>query len=182
MTMAKEDTVDKVFEDDEMRLLEINAGWTPEDLLSKEGIFFLKDVVKALGLDPVKVKRKAKEIEEKGQSAWEVMGTRKVWNHWIVRMKVFAPFYRKNLIPKLKKVQKDWDGNTLLKQKGLFSLTDVCKVIPFTTHQLRYQAKNNPKSKKEYGIWKDKELNTFVVDMERFAPWINKLWFGPDAK
>ena len=168
----------KIFEDDEMTLRSVNTRWTEEDLLGEEGVFFLKDVVKVLDLDPVKVKKKAKEIEAKGLSTWDVMGARKVWNHWILRMTVFAPYYRKNLVSRVRSIEDTWDGNRLLTEKGLFFLTDVCRLIPFSTHQLRYQAKRNPRSKKEYGIWKDPELNSFVVDMERFGPWINSLWDG----
>ena len=168
--------MENIFAKDEMGLRSIDSEWTAEDLLSQTGIFFLKDVVKVLDVDPVKVKLKAKEIRTKGKSAWDVLGTKKIWNHWIVRMKVFAPFYRQHLASNIRKLEPEWDGNTLLRQKGLFFLTDVCKLIPFSTNQLRYQAKRNPNSKKEYGIWKDSKLNVFVVDMDRFSPWINRLW------
>ena len=160
----------------------LDKSWTAEEMLLKEGIFFLKDVVKILDIDPAKVKKKAKEVEKRGQSAWKIMGARKIWNHWILRMKVFSSFYQKNLVPKIRSVQEEWDGNTLLQQKGTFFLTEVCTLIPFSTHQLRYQAKQNPNAANEYGIWKDEELNAFVVDMDRFAPWINKLWLGDEEE
>ncbi len=176
--MKKKNKIIKIFAEDEMTLMSVNSRWTQEELFAQEGIFFLKDVVKILPVDPVKVKKKAKEIVERNGSPWEVMGARKVWNHWIVRMKVFGPFYLKNLVSKVRKLESDWDGNTLLKQKGLFYLTDVCKLIPFSTHQLRYQAKRNPNAKENIGIYKDEEINSFVVDMERFAPWIYRLWEG----
>ncbi len=167
-----------IFEADEMQLKEVDPNWSPEYLLAQESIFFLKDVVKVLQIDSIKVKKKARELNQKHKSPWERMGVRKIWNHWIVRMKVFGPFYRKHLVSRVKNIQEDWDGNDLLKQKGLFFLTDVCKLIPFSTYQLRYQAKKNPAAKKEYGVWKDKELNAYVVDMELFAPWIFSLWEG----
>jgi hypothetical protein len=63
-----------------------------------------------------------------------------------------------------------------LNQDGLFLLTDVCRLIPFSTHQLRYQAKRNRNAREEYGIWKDADLNAFVVDMTIFSAWINELW------
>jgi len=106
------------------------------------------------------------------------MGIGKTWNHWIVRMKVFAPYYRKNLVPKARRIPKEWDGNTLLKQKVTYYLTDVCSLIPFTPHQIRYQAKKNAKSKKEIGVWKDKDLQMFLVDMSVFSKWIKTLWTG----
>ena len=172
----KEGRRPRVFAQDEMNLRAVNSLWRPEDLLGEEGVFFLKDVVKILDLDPTKIKRKAKELVANGQSTWDIMGARKIWNHWILRMTVFAPYYRKNLISRVQAIPKNMNGNILLEQKGVFFLTDVSKHIPFSTHQLRYQAKRNPRSKEEFGIWKDEELNAFVVDMERFGPWIRSLW------
>ncbi len=106
------------------------------------------------------------------------MGVKKIWNHWVVRMSVFANYYRANLVSKVDRINPNWDGNYLLKQKGLFLLSEVSKLIPFTTHQLRYQAKKNPNAREEIGIWKDPDLRAFVVDMERFAPWIRSIWKG----
>ena len=106
------------------------------------------------------------------------MGTRLIGNHWIIRITVFALFYRKYLVSRIRNISSEWDGNKLLEQEGLFFLTDVCKLIPFSTHQLRYQAKRNPRSREEYGIWKDEELNAFIVDMDRFVPFVKSLWEG----
>lgn len=176
--MAEKNERDRVFEDDEMSLMSINIHWTPEELLAREGVFFLKDVVKILPIDPNKIKNKAKDLADLDVDLWKFMGVRKVWNHWVVRMKVFGPYYRGNLVSKVRQVKNHWDGNTLLKQKGIFYLSQICKLIPFSTHQLRYQAKRHPNAKTEIGIYRDEEINSFVVDMERFAPWIRRLWQG----
>ena len=176
--MSKRRKPEKIFNDDEMELMPVNLRWTPEQLFAQEGIFFLKDVVKILPVDPVKVKKKANEIRAQSRDPWEVMGARKVWNHWIVRMKLFAPFYQQHLVSKVRAIEPDWDGNILLRQKGLFYLTDICKLIPFSTHQLRYQSKRTPNAKEKIGIYKDEEINSFVVDMEVFSLWIAKLWFN----
>ena len=170
--------VDKsvTFQSDEQQLMDVDASWTPQELLEKENIFFLKDLNKVLDIDTTKVKKVARELKSKGGSTWDTMGIRKIWNHWMVRMTVFAPYFRENLISKVRTVKKNWDGNQLLQQKGLFLLTDVCKLIPFTSYQLRYQAKKNPNSREEFGVWKDKEMKTYLVDMEIFAEWVNTLW------
>ena len=170
------DGSEQIFQRDEMQLVAVESHWTAEEILAIEGIFFLKDIAKALNLEPVKVKIHAKDISVRGEDPWAVMGARKVWNHWMIRMAVFAPYYRKHLISHIRKVSAEWDGNTLLRQKGLFYLTDVCRLIPFTSHQLRYQAKRHEDARKQIGIWKDDELNAFVVDMAVFAPWIARLW------
>ena len=176
--MTQNHQIERIFEEDEMTLMKVGKGWTAEELLSKESIFFLKDVVGLLELDSAKVIKKAREIQAEGRSPWRVMGIRKVWNHWAIRMTVFAPFYEKNLKSRVRSVKSDWDSNVLLKQKGLFLLSEICELIPFSTYQIRYQAKQNPNAAEEYGIWKDKELNRFVVNMEVFAVWIKNLWKG----
>lgn len=178
MATVRQTKVERIFEDDEMTLGTVDRSWTADELLEQECIFFLKDVVGSLGIDAYKVKRHCREMEKNGATPWEVMGVGKTWSHWIVRMKVFAPYYRKHLMPKAQRVPKTWDGNTLLQQKGVFYLTDVCNLIPFTTHQIRYQAKKNPESKAEFGVWKDQELQLFLVDMSRFSKWVKTLWQG----
>ena len=170
--------IEIIFQPDELVLNEFDKTWAPKDILAKKEIFFLKDVTRVLKLDINKIKKKAKELQTKGKSSWDIMGTRKVWAHWIVRMKVFAPYYKKHLIPKVQKVESAWDGNTLLNQKGRYLLTDVCRKLPFTSHQIRYQANKSKNAKSEFGLWKDKDLNAFVVDMPKFAPWIKRLWAG----
>jgi len=171
-------TVEQIFKDDEMVLSEVDSGWTSSELLSKKSIFYLKDIVHILMLDPVKVKRRANELKRRGKSAWDIMGVRKMWTHWIVRMRVFAPFYLENFKSKITPVDPAWDGNTLLKQDGIFRLTSVCRLIPFSAHQLRYRAKTNPEAATEYGIWKESDLNAFVVDMKIFSTWVRGLWNG----
>ena len=170
--------VEQIFQQDEMNLSEVNPDWTQDELLNRQSIFYLKDIVEILMLDPVKVKRKANELKKKDISPWDSMGVRKMWTHWIVRMSVFAPYYREHFRSKIKPIDPNWDGNTLLKQDGIFLLTAVCKLIPFSAHQLRYRAKTNPKSSDEYGIWKEAEINAFVVDMKVFSQWIKGLWSG----
>ena len=171
-----------VFQEDEMNLIRVDEDWTAADLLEKEGIFFLKDVAPVLGMEPILVKRHVRLIEQKGQSPWQVMGARKIWNHWIVRMKVFAPYYRVHLTKRTRKVNPDWDGNTLLQQRGIFYLTDVCGQIPFATHQLRYQASRRRNPRGEIGVWKDADLNAFLVDMDVFGSWIKRLWTNPGIR
>ncbi len=176
--MSEKRKIVRIWQEDEMEMMSVNSRWTPEELFAQEGVFFLKDVVKILPVDPVKIKKQTRAIRAGGQDPWETMGARKVWNHWIVRMKVFAPFYQENLVSKVRVLEPEWDGNTLLRQKGLFYLTDVCKLIPFSAHQLYHQAKRNPDAKQKIGIYKDEEVQSFVVDMEPFAKWMTELWSG----
>lgn len=178
MTKKKHDPnpQNPIFAEDEMSLRTVDRSWSPEELVAKKGVFFLKDIVQILNLDPLKLIKHAREINGRHQSSWEVMGARKIWNHWILRMVVFGPYYQKHLIPRVSPVSKDWDGNSLLNQKGLFYLTEVCKLLPFSTHQIRYQAKKTANSRERIGVWKHEELKSLVVDMERFAPWVTGLW------
>ncbi|CAM2069899.1 hypothetical protein SCOR_31270 [Sulfidibacter corallicola] len=170
--------VERIFAEDEMELSEVDPQWDSDTLLNQRSIFYLKDVVGLLKLDPLKVKRRAGDLLKREENPWHVMGVRKMWTHWVVRMAVFAPYYRQHFKSKIVAVDPAWNGNLLLQQRGLFLLTAVCKLIPFSPHQLRYRAKKNPDAKTEYGIWKDPDLNAFVVDMEIFSGWVRTLWNG----
>ena len=171
----EQDKIETIFSNDEMALLKIDPGWNREQLLAQEGIFYLKDVAKKLRLSSVQLKQRAQRLTDSGQSPWKEMGIQRVWTHWMLRMKVFAP-YLKDAVQTIREVQPHWDGNLLLKQKGVFYLVDSCGLIPFTPNQIRYHAHRNPNSREDFGVWKDEHLNTFLVDMEVFSLWIRDLW------
>ena len=165
-----------IFDPDEMNLVQAPRDWSAQKVLNHDGIFYLKDIVTTLDLDAAKLKRKVREMRAAGRNPWREMGVRKIWNHWVVRMTVFAPYYRKHLVSKVRRLEPSWDGNALLTQKGLFHLADVCKLIPFSAHQLRYQAKRRAHSRREIGVFKDAEVKGYLVDMEIFAGWILVVW------
>ena len=167
-----------IFEPDEMKLKAVNRNWSTEELLAQEGVFFLKDFVSKIELTSAHVKKEARKIAASGRSPYQIMGARKVWNHWVVRMKVFQKYYQKHLAPAFRHVKPGWNGNQLLQQEGIFLLAEVCRLLPFNSHQLRYQAKKHDNARKALGIWKDEDLGSFVVDMEPFAKWIQVLWEG----
>lgn len=165
---------DLIFAPDELELRTVDPNWTEEDLLKQKGIFFLKDLVLPLRLDPVRLGKLAKRLQGKGGNPWEVMGLRKVWAHWIVKMIKFGPYYLEHLKLPFAQLPEEWTANDLVapNRTGIFLLTDICKKIPFSANQMRYQAKRNPKSKEEMGIWKDERLNLFLVNLAVFGPWL----------
>lgn len=165
-----------IFASDEMNALKVEEGWTTEALLEQEGIFYLKDIAGLLRLNVPKLKARVRDLQAQGKPVWEVMGVKRIWLHWIVRMKVFAPYYRANLLPKDIGQIAGHDANSILQQKGLFYLSEVAKLLPFTAQQLRYQANKNPSSKAEMGVWKDAGLNSFLVDMPVFSKWLKTIW------
>lgn len=166
----------KVFDTEEMGLLPLDPNKSTDDLLCSMGVYYLKDVARALDVKSQDLKRRAKEIEQKGESPWEVMGIRKTWSHWIVRMSKFAPYFRTAVLPKLAVVEEDWDTNRMLAQKGTFYLSDVCEKLPFSVYNIKYQVRRNPKSRELYGVWKDPDYKTYLVDMEVFSNWIRRVW------
>ncbi len=172
--------VERIFNEDEMRLLNVKPEWSEEDLLNQEGIFFLKDVAQKLQVHSSEFKKEARAQEKMGNNPWDVMGIRKTWTHWQVRMKKFSPYYKAHRLPKIRTVEKHWDGNTLLSQTGRFYLTDVCEKIPFSTHQIRYQVRRCPKPQEEYGVWKDDQYKAYLVEMETFAAWMKRIWVHGD--
>ncbi len=176
----QDETVECIFKNDEMRLLNVKPEWTEDELLSQEGIFFLKDVAQKLQVHSSEFKKEARMLEKEGKNPWDIMGIRKTWTHWQVRMKKFSPYYRAHRLPKIQSVEKHWDGNTLLSQTGRFYLTDVCEKIPFSTHQIRYQVRRCDNPKEEYGVWKDDQYKAYLVDMERFSAWMKRIWVNGD--
>ena len=172
--------MEKIFDVDELELVPIRnpEEWDAEKLLASTGLFFWKDVAPILGTKTVALMKHIKTLRVQEQSPWEVMGIRKVWNHWVVRMKVFGPYYRQHLQFAVKDVSDHWDGNQLLRQQGRFYLSDACAVLPFTANQVRYLAKKVPNAHEVIGVWKDEDHHRYVVDMETFATWIKRIWRG----
>jgi len=177
-----EPDIEHIFNEDEMQLLEVDPEWTEEELLSQEGIFFLKDVAQKLDVSSSELKKEARAMEREKRNPWEIMGIRKTWTHWQVRMLRFAPYYRSHRLPKIRAVEKDWDGNVMLSKKGRFYLTDVCEKIPFSTHQIRYQVRRCEDPRSEYGVWKDEQYKAYLVDMEIFSAWMKRIWVEGDFR
>ena len=106
------------------------------------------------------------------------MGLRKVWNHWLVKMTLFAPYYLENLQSPYEILPEEWTANDLVApgRTGIFLLTEICKKIPFTANQIRYQAKQIQNSREEMGVWKDEGQKLFLVNLAIFGPWLKSIW------
>jgi len=163
--------VEKIFESDDV-LIKYESCWSLEQLLDKKGVFLLKDISDLLSIKSLLIKRRAEAIQDSGRSTWEVMGCRKIWNHWYVRMKVFAPYYLTNFRPSVVCLSPDWSVNEILAQEGVFALSDVSKRLNIKASSVRYLVKKSPNSKTEMGIWK--VGNIYAVRMERFSVWYAK--------
>lgn len=161
-----------IFEPDEM-LRTVPKSWSQEVLLSQQSMFFLKDVCPKLNLDTTSVVAHARALQADGRDPYEVMGLRKIWCHWYVRMRRFAPYFRQHLQSHIKQVASEWNANALLSQDGVFLLSQVCRLIPFTSGQLRHQARKTPRA--VCGIFLD-EVHGYLVEMEVFRVWIGRLW------
>ena len=164
-----------IFNQDESAFKKVD-GLDLATLLAQDGIFFLKDVLPILGLRVAHIQKHMQRLEQNGANPYQVMGVRKVWSHWVVRMTVFASYYREHLVHCVRAVDPGWDSNQLLHQAGVFSLADVCRKLPFTAHQIRYQAKKIDDAKATMGVWKDTEQQRYLVDMRLFGPYIRELW------
>ncbi len=163
-----------LFNEDEMDLKSVKPEWSAEDLLAQDCVFYLKDIAKVLDLETNRVKKIASSQED----SYAVIGVRKIWRHWVVRMKVFRQFFGKHLQPFTQKVHPSWDANTLLSQEGRFLLSKVCRLIPYTLAQIRYRAKKCQNSREEMGCWKEASIGRYVVDMAVFRVWIKRIHKG----
>lgn len=165
-----------VFDKDERKRIKVNTNWSADTLLQQEGMIPLKDALKILPIKKDEVIRAYRDMEKSGEDAYKALGVRKLWHTWIIRMTVFAPFYRANLAPKYQKVDPSWDTETLLRQTGTFLLSDVFHLTPFTAHQLRHQCQLLKNARQEMGVYKDPNLKRYLVDMPIFQRWLSKLW------
>ncbi len=176
--MSKKGHEGNLFENDDSRQNAQIRNWTPKLLLAQDELFYLKDVAEVLSLDQQKIIKQAGQLIRRGESPWHRMGAAQIWDQWIVRMRVFSQYYRRHFAPEIRPVEESWDGNALLGQKGVFYLNEVCRLIPFSPEQLRHQARRHPNARKEFGLFQDTQSHAFLVDMERFAPWIRRIWRG----
>jgi len=171
---------DTFLPDENQPMMRPAEGETAQSLLARrEGVFWFKDVAAILGLSSAALKAEVKRIKDQGRDPWQVIGARKQWDRWIVRMKAFAPYYSERLRPKWRPLSPDWDGNRLLAERGIFRMGDVARRLPVTSSQLRHQARRR-RSPEDIGIWKDADLNIYLLDMARFAPWFTAIWTNPD--
>lgn len=167
-----------VFDKDERIRIMVQAEWSVETLLRQQGMAKLNDVTKILPIKTVDVLRAHRRLMQAGEKPYQVMGLRKLWNTWIVRMTVFAPYYRAHLIPKYQRVDPIWSKETLLRQTGTFLLSDVFHLTPFNAHQLRHQSKLLEDARVVMGVYKDPDLNRYLVDMPVFQGWLKQVWIN----
>ena len=144
------------------------------DLLRAEGLFPLEAVTARLDIDSANLKQWAWECEKEGGSPEREIGIIRTNTGWLLHMGYFREFYHNGLRHRPRPVHPDWDANRLLRQKGRFLLTDVCRKLPFTIDQIRYRIKTASDPETEMGIIRRR--NRHLVDMEIFAKWIRGIW------
>lgn len=167
----------QIFKEDELELLKIPKNTDEKTLLEMEGIAFLKDVAPILKIKPAHVIFKARELNNDDKlKAYKIMGVRKIFNHWVVRIKIFAPYFLEHFKRNIRTVNPQWDSNQLLAENGCFVLSEVCKKLPFSPYQIRHQAKKVKSSREIMGVWKDSKIRRFVVDMKVFRKWVQNTW------
>lgn len=154
----------------------IDPKWAPSILLAQPGFFFLEDVAEKLSIKTALLKAHVDTIRRSNKSPATVIGIQIIDSRWIVTMEIFSQYYLQNLANRIRRIDPDWDANSLLRQKGIFLLRDVCTLIPFTTGQIRYQVSKSSDSRKELGVWKQEDVGTYLVDMSIFGNWIISLW------
>ncbi|CAM2009594.1 hypothetical protein [Acanthopleuribacter pedis] len=171
-----------VFDKEEQTLIPINPDWSAETLLRQKGMIRVVNLVELLPVTSREIRREHDKLAAEGRDPYRVMGVRKVLGAWYLRMSVFAPYYRAHLVPIFRSVNPTWDKNTLLEQDGVFLLSDIQHITPFSGHQLRYQARRLAKPRETMGVYKDPELNRYLVEMPAFRRWLFKLWAGDNPR
>lgn len=99
---------------------------------------------------------------------------------WWVRPRIFYENVLKTQPhPQIRVPEYNWDGNQLLREQGLFFLRDVCRLLPFSPNQLRYQCQKHQNPRESIGIFIYRPLQSYLVDMPKFSAWIIELWQNP---
>ena len=169
--MAGMDEPDRIFEADETCFQTVAADWDAATLLAAGGLFFLKDIVGPLGLSGQLVIKRARQIDEHGQSARRIMGLFKVWNHWVVKMSRFAPYYRTYLAA--------GRGGPLPENElapVVMPLTRVSELLGIRPHKIRYRVRSEPGGRLVHGVWKDPITGRLLVDLVVFRRWAVRFW------
>ncbi len=174
-----------LFQADEMRLylLQEFKHHTKEEILALEGMFYLKDLVKAFSLNRFHLQQILKRFESDPEARYNQIGVGQLWGNWVVRMRVFAPFFRSNHLVQeveVSKIPQGWDANRLMQAKGVFRLVQVCRLLPFSARSFRYRCRMDHWTRETHGIWKDEQSLGYLVDMEVFARWVQELWQSPE--
>lgn len=84
-----------LFADDEWITPCLDRNWSVHDLLDQQCLFYLDQVTDVLQLDAQDLIKRAETCKRAGKNPWQVMGLRFVFDRWVVRMTVFAPYYRR---------------------------------------------------------------------------------------
>ena len=169
------------FKADELNLAQMDWTWTIDELLDQKQMFLLKDVAGQLSVNSTKIKKRYRQLVQNKKDPYKVMGAKKILNHWLIRMNVFAPYYRKNFQP-VKNLPPNLDANGLLALKdGVFSMSKVAALLPVTCEALRYQAKKHRNPRQVTGIFKDPAGKGYLVDMKVFGPYFRTLWENPKS-
>ena len=166
--------IEEIFNADELVMINLPLGQlTRERLLKQEGVWFLKDIAELLGITSTILKNECQKVSVYGENVWETVGARKIWNHWFIRMKVFAPYYRRHLHTFPHPIPKDLDPEAILALTGNYRLAQVAKRLGLSGNLLRYHAKKDPTVS---GV--EKRGQHYVVDMNTFASWLRtkKFW------
>ncbi|CAM2009593.1 hypothetical protein [Acanthopleuribacter pedis] len=163
-----------IFHDDEQISGGVDPDWGIEELLAQPGLFYAKDVVPILQLNSLTLKREAKKLETQGRDPYTVMGLRKLWTFWMIRMATFAPYYRAHLQPPFSRLPPGCDARRLWQMEQTYRLKDVCQVIAFKPYQLRNQAHYLANARETMGVYKDPVLGIFLVDMALFRAWVQR--------
>ena len=166
--------MEPIFKNNEGKRCDVDPAWSPEQVLAQDGIFYLKDLVKLLSLDRNLLQQLYRNEIRSGLNPWNTLGLRLVFGQYLVNMSVFSTYYQAHLVPCWQEVNRDWDGNELLAQKGVFLLTEVCKNIPFSDRQIRYQCRKNADHREVMGVWRDSSAR-YLVDMAVFSVWIKQM-------
>ena len=162
--------------DGDLRRRKVDRSWTADVLLRQRGLFYLKDVVPVLGLNHGILIWQKNHLISIGQNPTEVMGLNMLLSRWYVCMPLFEIYLRESRGFEIKAVDLTWELDELLGQQGVFRLNEVVKILPLTVSPIHTRARENADARAEFGVWRDTQEKTYLVDIEPFSEWVRATW------
>lgn len=179
------------FTDEELNYADASK-MTEEELRNHPGMVRYADMKDPIGCNSYQLHMLLKDVDPIRQE--EEYGVRKMGKHYYVFMPRFKNFLdmltgnserlKVKRIPKDLDPKKSGDGNAVIKLKGLYYLSAVCKFIPFSflesTIKHQVQKLGEPDQQREQaGCWYADAHKAYVVDMQSFVPWFVRNIFRP---
>lgn len=187
-------TVKFNFDPEELFWPEVGDATDPEQVLETDGMYKFSKVKKLLGIESIELTKLSRVAQGRGVNTYEEYGFGKPHgSQYVLKMSRFRKTY--NLIKKGKDLptnvnlsviqpipKRVKNANQLLKLRGFFRFSAVCRFHPFNEVEVAIKKMtrkegDQTEAMKNNGCWYDETKREFFVDMKTFGDWFfREIW------